>query len=156
MWPDTELGDRFLESQPLAIKVFSYHWGQKRPRCGRERDGNIGMRLWPCSQSNASLLSGPGPSLPGLRDPPPDKYVPPQTEKRRGASISESFFTSLSSSYAQCMHGEDWVLNLLGSPLASSPVSKSFPNRSVGKKPSHRPLTVNTIILHIQMRITPG
>ena len=52
------------------------------------------------------------------------------------------------------MHGEDWVLNLLGSPLASSPVSKSFPNRSVGKKPSHRPLTVNTIILHIQMRIT--
>ena len=114
------------------------------------------MRHCPCSQSNASLLSGPGPSLPGLRDPPPDKYVPPQTEKRRGASISESFFTSLSSSYAQCMHGEDWVLNLLGSPLASSPVSKSFPNRSVGKKPSHRPLTVNTIILHIQMRITPG
>ena len=39
--------------------------------------------------------------------------------------------------------------------ILSSPVSKSFPNRSVGKKPSHRPLTVNTIILHIQMRITP-
>ena len=111
------------------------------------------MRLWPCSQSNASCLA-PVPHY-------PDYVTLPRTNtcllrQRRGASISESFFTSLISSYAQCMHGEDWVLNLLGSPLASSPVSKSFPNRSVGKKPSHRPLTVNTIILHIQMRITPG